>query len=83
MSGFSISGHSELSQFTTETFLNEGVSSASSKYSLQCTPPLLPEKNHRAKYNRQYVTPVSTVPGKKPVNFYFAYLCHRKMAILN
>ena len=84
MSDFSISARSELSQLTTETFLNDGVSSASSKYFLQCTPPLLPEKNHRSKYDRQYVTPVSTITGKKPVNFYSVYLCHlRKVAILN
>ncbi|XP_064362883.1 pleckstrin homology domain-containing family G member 4B isoform X3 [Dromaius novaehollandiae] len=55
VSGFSTSAPSE-SHLPTETFLDEGVSSASSKYSSQCASPVLPEKNHRSKCNSQYVT---------------------------
>ncbi|XP_068787434.1 pleckstrin homology domain-containing family G member 4B isoform X3 [Struthio camelus] len=55
VSGFSTSAHSE-SHLPTEIFLDEGVSSASSKYSSQCMSPVLPEKSLRSKYNSQYVT---------------------------
>ncbi|XP_062425754.1 pleckstrin homology domain-containing family G member 4B isoform X2 [Rhea pennata] len=55
LSGFSTSAHSE-SHLPTETFLDEGISSAISKYSSQCMSPVLPEKNSRSKHNSQYVT---------------------------
>ncbi|XP_067147152.1 pleckstrin homology domain-containing family G member 4B isoform X1 [Apteryx mantelli] len=60
VSGFSISAHSE-SHLPTETFLDEGVKSASSKYSSQCMSPVLLEKNPRSKYNSQYVTASRTM----------------------